>query len=220
MYTSIRLTRISLALNRSRRKATTAAHNMPPATPASRIAITIRRVVSLSAINATPPARIAPITYWPSAPMFHTFDRKHTDRPSAMISSGVALTISSPRRAPELTGSHRNTSSPRTGSLPNAANSATPMTTVSASASSGEATLQARDGSGRCSSRSNGSLPQAAHPLADALHGRVAPCDRRRHAAFRDHVQAIADLEQLLELLADHEHRAARVAQREQLAAD
>ena len=33
-------------------------------------------------------------------------------------------------------------------------------------------------------------------------------------------MQAVADLEQLVELLADHQHRAAGVAQRQQLAAD
>ena len=35
-----------------------------------------------------------------------------------------------------------------------------------------------------------------------------------------DHDQAVGDLEQLVEILADHQHRAAGVAQREQRAAD
>ena len=72
------------------------AQAMPPSTPASRMATTIQRPVSLSASSATPPAAMAPNTNWPSAPMFQTLERKHTARPSAMISSGVALTISSP----------------------------------------------------------------------------------------------------------------------------
>jgi hypothetical protein len=38
--------------------------------------------------------------------------------------------------------------------------------------------------------------------------------------ALRDHDEPVADLEQLVELLADHQQRAARVAQLEQLAAD
>ena len=72
------------------------AHTMPPAMPATRMPATIHWLVSLSASSATPPAAMAPNTNCPSAPMFHTLARKHTARPSAMISSGVALTISSP----------------------------------------------------------------------------------------------------------------------------
>ena len=53
-------------------------------------------VNSAPGISATPPARIAPRTNWPSAPMFHTLERKHTASPSAISSSGVALTVSSP----------------------------------------------------------------------------------------------------------------------------
>src|SRR5690242_18657749 len=96
------------------------------------------------------------------------------------------------------------------------------MTTVIASAISGDATDIARDGSGRDSSLSMARLcaPEAAHPLADPLDRRVARRDARRDAAARDDEQPIADLEQLVELLADDEHRAAGVAQREQLAAD
>jgi hypothetical protein len=69
---------------------------MPPTTPASTTGTTIQAPVPLSASRATPPAKIAPMMYWPSAPMFQTFERKHTASPSAMISSGVALTINSP----------------------------------------------------------------------------------------------------------------------------
>jgi hypothetical protein len=95
-YTSIRLTRISLALNLSRKKATMPAHTMPPRVPATKMATTIHEPVVLSAMSATPPAAMAPNTNCPSAPMFQTFERKHTARPSAMMSSGVALMVSSP----------------------------------------------------------------------------------------------------------------------------
>ena len=95
-YTSIRLTRISPALKRSRRNAVTAAQAMPPSTPASSTAPTIQRPLSLSASSATPPAAMAPMMNWPSAPMFQTLERKHTASPSAISSSGVALTLSSP----------------------------------------------------------------------------------------------------------------------------
>ncbi len=74
-YTSIRLTRISLALNLSLSRAVSAAQSMPPARPASKIGSTIQPLPPLSASSATPLAQTAPITYWPSAPMFQTLER-------------------------------------------------------------------------------------------------------------------------------------------------
>ena len=50
-----------------------------------------------AAATATPAAATAPMTNCPSAPMFHTFERKHTAKPSAIKSRGVALSASSPR---------------------------------------------------------------------------------------------------------------------------
>ena len=70
---------------------------MPPSTPASITASTIQRPVLASANKATPLAAMAPITYWPSAPMFQTLERKHTASPNAISNKGVALTASSPR---------------------------------------------------------------------------------------------------------------------------
>jgi superfamily II DNA or RNA helicase len=46
---------------------------------------------------ATPAAHTAPMTNCPSAPMFHTLERKQTDKPKAITKSGVALTINSPK---------------------------------------------------------------------------------------------------------------------------
>ena len=64
-------------------------------------------------------------------------------------------------------------------------------------------------------------VPQARHPFADhARSSRLRGRHAGRHAALRDHDQPVADLEQLVELLADDQQRAARVAQLEQLAAD
>src|SRR5450755_4643623 len=98
------------------------------------------------------------------------------------------------------------------------------MTTVIASAISGEAIDIARDGSGRASSRSMRPrlrvLPEAAHPLADRLDRRLRRLHARRDATLGDDDEPVADLEQLLELLADDEHGAAVVAQRQQFAAD
>ena len=62
--------------------------------------------------------------------------------------------------------------------------------------------------------------PQPAHPFTDQRHRRTGAIDGRRQPALGDHVQPVADLEQLFQLLAHHQHRAARVAQRQDLAAD
>ena len=69
---------------------------MPPATPASRTGSTIHRLLSGVAVSATPVAATAPRMNCPSAPMFHTLERKLTASPSAISSSGVALSSSSP----------------------------------------------------------------------------------------------------------------------------
>src|SRR4051794_26793228 len=93
-----------------------------------------------------------------------------------------------------------------------------------ASASSGDANDISREGWGRTSSFSMDDLlravPEPAHPLADHLDGCVGRRHARRDAALRDDDEPVADLEQLVELLADDQQRAALVAQRQQLAAD
>ncbi len=81
-----------MALKRSRSNAVIAAQPMPPTMPATRITITMARGESGVACIAMPPAKIAPRMYWPSAPMFQTLARKHSDRPSAISTSGTALT--------------------------------------------------------------------------------------------------------------------------------
>jgi hypothetical protein len=119
-----------------------AAQAMPPSTPASRMGSTMPRPIQASsgpACIATQPAASAPTTNCPSAPMFHTLERKHTARPSAIRISGVALIDSSDSAYRLFTGSTKKTCRPRSGSLPSSTNSTTPITTVSASASSGEA---------------------------------------------------------------------------------
>ncbi len=115
------------------------AHTMPPSTPASNTSTTVKRPALASADKATADAKMAPIRYCPSAPMFQTLDRKHTANPSAMISSGVALTMSSDKAYTLLMGSQKNTCKPRTGSLPSALNKAMPISTVISKARIGEA---------------------------------------------------------------------------------
>ena len=68
--------------------------------------------------------------------------------------------------------------------------------------------------------RGRSGAPQARHPLADHLHRRILHRHRRRQPPLRDHLQAVAQLEQLVQFLTDHQQRTARVAQAEQLAAD
>ena len=133
-----------------------AAQNMPPAIPAIKTAAMIQLPVWLSAIKATPEAVTAPITNCPSAPMFHTLERKHTAKPKAMMSKGVALTISSDRAYGVLIGSQKKTCKPRTGSLPSALNNNTPMTMVMSTAKIGEAMPHTAEGWGRASRRNMG----------------------------------------------------------------
>src|SRR4051794_31740244 len=98
----------------------------------------------------------------------------------------------------------KKTASPRSGSLPSRTNRQVPMTTVIASAISGEANDIARDGSGRASSRSMArrdvAAPEAAHPLADLLDRRLGGWHAGGDAALGNDEQAVADLEQLVEL--------------------
>src|SRR5450755_2917137 len=103
-------------------------------------------------------------------------------------------------------------------------NSAVPITTVMASASTGDITDITFEGSGRASSLSMFGLlcravvsgtalvPQAAHPLADLRDRGLRGQDARRDLALRDHDEPVADLEQLVEFLADDQQCAALVA--------
>jgi hypothetical protein len=126
-------------------------------------------------------------------------------------------------------GSQKNTCRPRTGSLPSSANSSTPITTVMpAPAAARPATSElgrlragfklehgrTSSGHGRrpaCTGRS--STRRSARPWPRA----VTDGDSRPLAIT---MQPVADLEQLVQLLADHQHGAAGVAQLQQLAAD
>jgi hypothetical protein len=62
--------------------------------------------------------------------------------------------------------------------------------------------------------------PEARHPFADLLDRRLRRRDARRDPSLGDDDQPVADLEQLLELLADDKHGTAVVAQLQQRAAD
>src|SRR5437016_1319836 len=90
-------------------------------------------------------------------------------------------------------------------STPASSTGTTPITTVMASASSGDAKDIAFDGCGRASSLSMGTLlrPESGHPFADHLDGGLAHRHARAQTPLRDHHQPVADLEQLVELLAD-----------------
>ena len=57
-----------------------------------------------SMIGMAEPA-IAPMVNWPSAPMFQLLERYPTASPTAIRMSGVALTTSSSRDQPSVSGS-------------------------------------------------------------------------------------------------------------------
>src|SRR5689334_6873990 len=102
-------------------------------------------------------------------------------------------------------GSMKKIARPRSGSLPSSRNRHVPITTVIASASSGDANAISRDGCGRTSSFSMADLlaglraiPQAAHPFADHLDRGLARRHARRDAALRDDDEPVADLEQFV----------------------
>lgn len=73
---------------------------MPPSAIAGRIHQPVMSWVS----SATPVPAIAPITYWPSAPMFQTLARKPIARPSAIMINGAALTPRSAQRCGSISG--------------------------------------------------------------------------------------------------------------------
>src|SRR5690554_5610111 len=106
-YTSISDTSISLALKRSFRNATMAAHAIPPNAPAnSATAISTAPPVSPSSrYKMKAPAVMAPTTSWPSAPMLNTLARKHMDSPTAINSNGATLTPTSDQPRKSLMGS-------------------------------------------------------------------------------------------------------------------
>ena len=203
---------------------------MPPATPASRMATTIQRPVSGPASSATPAANTAPRMNCPSAPMFHTLERKHTASPSAMISSGVALTISSEMRIAALDRLHKEhlQAAHRVFAQQRKQDHADHHRDQKRQQRRGIAPARRRLGTdfkpqhGRSPSCCGGLVlsQRPGHPFADALDGGVGPVHAGREPPLGNHVQAVADLEQFVELFAHHQHCAARVAQRQDLAAD
>ncbi len=108
MYTSMRLTRISLVLNRVRSSAGIAAHAIPPSTPAQSITGKANLPSAAPQKSATPPPAMAPRVSCPSAPMFQTFARNPCASPSAQSISGVALSSSSPMPYADVSGSTKN----------------------------------------------------------------------------------------------------------------
>src|SRR5690606_39248619 len=166
------------------------------------------------------PAAIAPTTSWPSAPILKTLARKQIDSPTAMVSSGATFMPTSAQPLRSLMGSRKNTRRLATGSFPTAMNSATPHSAVSDTASSGESQAIRTDGCARRSSLTIGHLrctPQAAHPAAHQIEGRLPRGQGRRHAPLRHHDEAIRNAEQFIEFLGNQQDGTAGVAQGDQL---
>src|SRR5271156_5221097 len=112
----------------------------------------------------------------------------------------------------------KNTSKASRGFLPRPAKSANPTTRVAATANSGDSQRMRREGSGRASSltcigqargRSVGARDalradeRTAHQKADLLGVRFTRESRWRESAARDDGEAVADLEQFVELFGD-----------------
>src|SRR5439155_27001863 len=115
----------------------------------------------------------------------------------------------------------KKTCSPRNGSLPRRMKRATPMTTVIASASNGDAMDMTGLGWERGSSFNMIDFgPQPRHPRPHLLDRRCRRRDAHRHSPLRNHHQSIANFEQLIEFFTDDEHSATLVAQREQFGAN
>ena len=68
---------------------------MPPTIPAAIISGMIQKPSALGRAKATPAPAIAPMMYWPSAPMFQILAWLPSERPRAMMMSGAALVITS-----------------------------------------------------------------------------------------------------------------------------
>eukprot|EP01022_Parablepharisma_sp_SALTPOND_P021557 TRINITY_DN427_c2_g1_i1.p1 TRINITY_DN427_c2_g1~~TRINITY_DN427_c2_g1_i1.p1 ORF type:complete len:1458 (+),score=547.10 TRINITY_DN427_c2_g1_i1:21634-26007(+) len=222
---SISETRISLALNWSRRQAVMAAHSAPPMTPATIISTRPMPPEMLwpgtSSQTSIAPEHSAPTVNWPSAPMFQMLARKHTARPSAHRISGIDFNSSSLMARLPLKGSTRNTFSPASGSLPSARNSSAPSSSVATMAITGDRQVIVFDGAPRNSRRSGkpmrsamahlrtggrGVIPQAAHPHAHLLAGGLFDRDGGREPSLGDHMQAITQGEQFVKFFRDHQH--------------
>src|SRR5690349_21239502 len=94
------------------------------------------------------------------------------------------------------------------GSMPVAAKIMKPATSVSPIASSGERKAMAVERSGRrMSSMRMRALPGTAHQEPDLLTRDLACIARLRQVALRDHRHPVGNLEDLVEVLADHQHR-------------
>src|SRR6266853_864065 len=100
------------------------------------------------------------------------------------------------------------------GFLPKMANSTAMVTRVSPIAISGEvmamvAERSARRSRAKCMTDLLAERLGSAHQETQRFAGRFCRVDRRRQVAVEDHGDAVGDLVELVEILADHEHRGA-----------
>src|SRR6202012_5998654 len=115
--------------------------------------------------------------------------------------------------------------------LPSALNSRNPVTSMPTAASSGETKPITAEGAARRSSLSISSLQMrvcgygafaclfaefSAHPCSDLFDRSLRRLRRRRQPSLGDHRKPVADREQFIEFLGDHQDRDALVAQIDQ----
>src|SRR5579872_4284439 len=121
------------------------------------------------------------------------------------------------------------TYSAASGSLPMMANRTAMVIKVSAMASSGDATAMAAERSGRFSStncifrplrRRLHAGPGPAHEQPEPLAGRFGRFQGRRERAMEHHGDAVGDLLQFVQVLADDQNRAAAPGEIDQRLAD
>src|ERR1700710_3313993 len=198
--------RISCALNRVRRNAGIAAHKTPPAIPASSMSGKAQTCPAPPKFSATQLPQIPPRVSCPSAPMFQTFARQPMAMPIAQSKSGVAFSASSARLFSPTSGSTTMIRKAATGGLPSSAKMMALATNDSTTATRGESQNIARDGLCRASSRNKIGLQlfravQSAHLLAHRLDTGIGRRHRGKQPPFREHRNAMRDLEQFREIL-------------------
>ena len=177
--------------------------------------------------SATPVPAIAPMMYWPSAPMFQTLARKPIASPSAIITSGAALTPRSGQRCGSRNGvrkmlahrmepviAHRREDD-------HADQHGQPDRDQRAGIEHRRARLAPASPfkHGPCASSARDAM-DAAHHQADLVDPERGDVARGRQPALVDDAEPVGELEQLVEILRDHHHGRALGGEIDQLLPD
>jgi hypothetical protein len=144
---------------------------------------------------------------WPSAPIFQLLDRYPIDRPTAISTSGVALTTELLTRPALRQRLDEINVEPLKGSTPDSAKRTKVVTTVRATAMSGDSTAILEEGWARRTRSSRMGLRRSlrgmalvhpAHQQADLLSRQTFGRIDRREPAGREHGYPIGNFENLV----------------------